>query len=559
MSDERAFNVLLIEDDPSDTIVFQSLLEDSPETFELAQVARISEAHAYAVAGIELVVTDLSLPDSTGLDTVQQVLALFPNTAVVVMTGHADSGIGVHAVQLGCQDYLVKGSCDAHGLARTLRYAIERKASQVALRESEERFRRLVEMSPDAILLITRAGIDFANPAANHLLAATRPGELAGVEAGFLGDRDPRVGELIDAVLDGRRDGGRLTDTEVPAPHQSGLPAEISAAYIPYHRGRAVQLIIRDISDRRKAEREQRLASALFQTTAEAMMVTDAARRIMAINPAFSAVTGYGPDDVLGHSSDLLASGRHGADFYAAMQAALNRDGHWRGEVWNRRQDGTLYIQRQTISRVDDDQDGGASYVSVFSDITAEKRAEDALIHAANHDALTGLPNRPLLEDRLAQALSQAERNASHLALMFLDLDGFKPVNDTYGHIIGDQLLQSVAGRLLDSVRGSDTVARIGGDEFVVLGLNIQGRQIAADVATKILDSLRAPFLLSNDAVARISASIGIALFPDNGDHASKLLAAADRAMYQAKHRGKGQFAFIDDADSANLAAGRIG
>ena len=253
---------------------------------------------------------------------------------------------------------------------------------------------------------------------------------------------------------------------------------------------------------------------------------------------------------MLGKNPRILQSGRQDAAFYQAMWSRIASHGCWRGEVWNRRKDGTAYIQRQTISRVDDEQGGTRSYVSVFSDITAEKRAEEALIHVANHDALTGLPNRSLLEDRLEQALSQAARSRAHLAVMFFDLDGFKAVNDTHGHIAGDRLLQALAQRLLQCVRGSDTVARVGGDEFVVLGLDIEGRGNAAEVASKILSTLREPFDLGNEITARIGASIGVALYPDDGIDALALLHCADQAMYLAKRRGKQQFAFLRDNGS---------
>ncbi|NBC48450.1 MAG: diguanylate cyclase [Gammaproteobacteria bacterium] len=542
--------VLLIEDDPGDAAVFISLLEQCPERFAVTIVERIAQALSKADGGYALVVTDLLLPDSTGIETVRKVLERFQDTPVVVLTGVTDTGLGLQAVQLGCQDYLVKGGRDPDALPRTLRYAIERKASQVALSGSEDRFRRLVELSPDAILLITETRINFANSAAKVMIASRDGQDLTGLEPSFLGHRDSRVTELIDAIFDGRQEAGHLTDCDLSTLTNHRLLADLSAVHIPYHEGPAIQLIIRDVSDRKRAERQQRLAAAVFNTTAEAMMVTDTSRCIIAINPAFTEVTGYSADEVLGRSSDLLASGRHDPPLWGQIQAALDRGGHWRGEVWNRRKDGTAYIQRQTISRVDDEQGGTRSYVSVFSDITAEKRAEEALIHVANHDALTGLPNRSLLEDRLEQALSQAARSRAHLAVMFFDLDGFKAVNDTHGHIAGDRLLQALAQRLLQCMRGSDTVARVGGDEFVVLGLDIEDRGNAAEVASKLLSTLREPFDLGNEITARIGASIGVALYPDDGIDALALLHCADQAMYLAKRRGKQQFAFLRDNGS---------
>lgn len=553
MACDSAFRVLLIEDDPDDAAVFKSLLEDRPGQFDIAHVERIGQARMSGRAAFDLVVTDLSLPDSTGLATVRQVIELFPDAPVVVLTALSDKDTGVRAVQLGCEDYLLKSLHDPDALSRTLRYAIERWRSQRALRESEERFRRLIDMSPDAVLLVRDKRVEFANAAAARLLASGDHSRLLNQACSFLGAQDARVTQLIDAISADGQEAGRLADCDVATLDQEHLLADLNAVHIPYHGAHAVQLIIRDISDRRQAERQQRLASALFQTTAEAMMVTDANHRIIAINPAFSSITGYNAEDVIGHFSDLLASGRHDADFYARIQAAVDSEGHWRGEVWNRRKDGSIYIQRQTISRVDDDSSAAASYVSVFSDITAEKRAEEALIHVANHDALTGLPNRALLMDRLEQALSKSERTNARLAVLFVDLDAFKPVNDAHGHIIGDSLLQGVASRLLSCIRGSDTVARVGGDEFVVLALDIDDHASAADVAGKLLRSLKAPLRLQDQLTARIGASIGISLYPDDGENALTLLDRADRAMYQAKRGGKDQFAFCRPTSDTSL------
>lgn len=544
MTSQYRCSVLLIEDDPGDAQLFRSLLDGCLERYQVQQVERLAQARALNEDPFDVVVTDLSLPDSLGLETVRAVLAAFPTTAVVVMTGLSDTDTGLSAVQLGCQDYLVKGTPDPELLSRTLRYAVERKASALRLQESEERFRRLIQVSPDAILLVTHSGIEFANNTAIKLLAANAGQHLQGRDPAFLGAANPQLLELIETILLGRDESGQLIDCEVATLGGRRLPADIHAVRIPYQDDHAVQLIIRDITDRRNAESEQRLASAVFRTTAEAMMVTDAAQRIIAINPAFSAITGYRNEDIIGSPAALLDAGRHPPQFYRAMEQVLRQSGHWHGEVWNRRKDGTVFVQRRTISRISASQSDKERFVSVFSDITDQKRAEEALVHRANHDVLTGLPNRGLLEDRLRQAIVKAARETSQLALMFIDLDGFKAVNDSFGHLVGDQLLQRLASRLQDCVRSSDTTARVGGDEFVVLAADVGSSADIAELAAKILATLQRPAVLEKGVTTKVGASIGIARYPDDEDRAEALMQLADRAMYRAKRAGKGRIAF---------------
>jgi diguanylate cyclase (GGDEF)-like protein len=221
------------------------------------------------------------------------------------------------------------------------------------------------------------------------------------------------------------------------------------------------------------------------------------------------------------------------------MHQTLDASGHWRGEIWNRRADGAIYVQRVTISAIHDSAGNTTNYVGVFSDITQEKEASEKLLHIASHDALTGLPNRALLHDRLEQALAKAQRDNGGLALLFIDLDGFIPINDTYGHLIGDLLLQGVSERLRQCVRESDTVARLGGDEFVILSLGTHDHKGAATIAQKVIDTLTTPFSL-NGVEAKVGCSIGFSLYPRDGASSETLLSQADQAMYAAKNAGRG-------------------
>ncbi len=553
--EDSAIRVLVVEDNPGDARFVSLLLaEDSDTPFHVTEVATLAQAVALSPTGLfDVVLTDLGLPDSDGAETVEAILAAWPRTPVVVLTGLADRRIGTMAVQRGCQDYLVKGFADAALLQRTLRYAIERSAAARALRESEERFRTLVDLSPDAILLCNAGEVLFANARAMSTFRAARREDLLGIDpARLFGPSGRRrlsaalkAQKRKEAALEPQRIEGRMLRLD-----GSSFDGEVSLATISHRERLAAEVIIRDVTERKVADRHHHLASIVFETTDEAMMVTDGANRIIAVNPAFERVTGYAAPDVMGHNPRLLASGRHDRTFYETMWSILGRTGHWHGEVWNRRKNGEVYVQRLTLSLIREADGKVANYVGIFSDITDEKQEAERIRYRASYDALTGLPNRSLLHDRLLQALAKAAREQGRLGVLFLDLDGFKPVNDRFGHLAGDHLLVALSERLQGCVRESDTVARLGGDEFVIVLPDMASPADARLVAAKILSALAVPFVLeSNVGSVRIAASIGIALYPTHGLTAEELVCAADRAMYAAKQAGKGCFLFVDEAN----------
>jgi diguanylate cyclase (GGDEF)-like protein/PAS domain S-box-containing protein len=551
--ENAAIRVLVVEDNPGDARFVSLLLaEESDVLFHVTAVATLAQAVALSADGtFDVVLTDLGLPDSCGTETVDAILAAWPRTPVVVLTGLADRRTGTMAVQRGCQDYLVKGFADAALLQRTLRYAIERSAAARALRESEERFRTLVDLSPDAILLCNASEILFANARAISTFRASRREDLLRAEPALLfGPSDQQ--RLLSALNAQKRDGEPLDAQPIECRllrlDGSSFDGEVSLAAISHQERPAAEVIIRDITERKLAERHHHLASIVFETTDEAMMVTDGANQIIAVNPAFERVTGYGASDVMGHNPRLLASGRHDRAFYETMWTILGRTGHWHGEVWNRRKNGEVYVQRLTLSLIRDVDGHIVNYVGIFSDITDEKQEAERIRYRASYDALTGLPNRSLLHDRLLQALAKMAREQGQLGVLFLDLDGFKPVNDRFGHLAGDHLLVALSERLQGCVRESDTVARLGGDEFVIVLPDMASPADAQMVAAKILSTLAVPFALeSNIASVQIAASIGIALYPAHGKTAEELVNAADRAMYAAKQAGKGRFLFADE------------
>lgn len=304
---------------------------------------------------------------------------------------------------------------------------------------------------------------------------------------------------------------------------------------------------ITDISDLKLNEQRLRQAAAVFESTREGVMVTDANRRIIMVNQAFTDITGYDECEAIGNSPSMMSSGRHNEEFYQEMWTNIGTVGHWQGEIWNRRKSGEVYPELLSISSVKNEDDQISHYVGVFADISKLKATELELDYLAHHDPLTKLPNRTLLLSRLEHGLEMARRDNKLLAVLMLDLDHFKDVNDSFGHLTGDELLQQVAERLKSRLRGADTVCRLGGDEFTLLLEEINLPEAAARVATEIIAALSEPWLLSNAIDVRIGASIGIALYPDHGTTAEALMQHADTAMYQAKNEGRNRYKYFSE------------
>ncbi len=303
----------------------------------------------------------------------------------------------------------------------------------------------------------------------------------------------------------------------------------------------------RNVTQQRKAEERLKLASLVLETSSEALIITDNADRIVDINPAFTRLTGYTLAEVAGKNPSLFHSGQQGADFYAEMWKRLEVTGHWQGEIWNQRKNGEVFAEWLNINTIYHDDGRVHRRVGLFSDITERKRSEELIWSQANFDALTQLPNRRMFRDRLMQDLKKAQRGGLRLALLFLDLDRFKEVNDTLGHEQGDVLLVEAARRIVACVRASDTVARLGGDEFTIILAELEDANVAERVAGNILDTLQQPFQLGHD-VAWVSASIGITLCPDDSTNLEDLIKNADQAMYVAKGAGRNRFCYFTRA-----------
>lgn len=313
--------------------------------------------------------------------------------------------------------------------------------------------------------------------------------------------------------------------------------------------------LVEDITLQKQAEQNLRLAVTVFEKSASGIAVTDAQTRIQRVNPAFSKITGYSASELHGQRISLLSSGRHSREFFSLMWDNLNRDGHWQGEIWNRRKNGEIYVNWVSISTIQNEQKMPVQYMAVFTDISQLQEDIESARYLASFDSLTGLPNRLLFRDHLQQAIAKARKYGRIFALFFLDLDGFKAVNDTFGHGIGDILLQQVAERLRKAVRETDRVARLAGDEFTMIINDLRTQNEAALVAENVLKQFKQAFIIEKNTLF-ISVSIGISLYPNDSNDLDTLIKYADNAMYYAKLMlGKAQYCFYSHKDTQGKLA----
>lgn len=318
---------------------------------------------------------------------------------------------------------------------------------------------------------------------------------------------------------------------------------------LPGSKDKYCRTVLTDITERRRIERKLQLSEKALDSIGEGVMLTDAQFQIIAVNPAFSRMTGYRADEVIGQTPAILKSGFHDAAFYIGIHDSLKKNDSWQGEIRNRHKNGEMHPEWLNISVIRNDSGDADYYIGVLSDITDQGELNKHLHKLAYYDELTGLANRNLLNDRLFLELVQSKRTPSMMAILFIDLDGFKEVNDLYGHLTGDQLLVEIAKRLHSCEREGDTVARLGGDEFVALLRDIADEHVAAQVAQRMLEACAQPFITEGGIELLVTASIGISIHPSDGNNGEALLRNADIAMYRAKMGGKNKFQFFSSPD----------
>ena len=424
------------------------------------------------------------------------------------------------------------------------RHMLERKSSRYS--------RSLIEASLDPLVTISPGGkITDVNSATERVTGQTRDNLIGSDFADYFTDpARARQGYTKVFAL------GSITNYPLAIRHTSGRVTDVlyNASLYRDEDGRVLGVFAsaRDVTEHKKAESLIQAAS-VFTYAREGIMITQADGTILNVNEAFTRITGYSRDEAIGQSSRLLNSGQHDQAFYRTMWTDLLDKGHWYGEIWNRRKNGELYIEALTITAVRGAVGNTEHYVALFSDITAAKEHQGQLEHLAHFDALTHLPNRLLLSDRLRQGLAHAERRNQTLAVVYLDLDGFKGINDQHGHDVGDQLLIVVAQRMKQALREADTLARLGGDEFIAVITDLADQAASEAALNRLLQAASQPVLLG-ERVLQVSASIGVTYYPqDQPVDADQLLRQADQAMYQAKLSGKGRIHVFDATHDSHI------
>ena len=434
----------------------------------------------------------------------------------------------------------------------------EREATESALRRSQQQLQeaqRIVGMG-NWWLDVASAKLNWS-PQLYHLvgLDPSQPPPLLEEHARLL--TPPSWQQLQDVAARARADGSPY-EIELEAIKPDGtirfMLARGEAVRDALGRVTALHGVVLDITERRQAESRLQLSANVFSHAHEGILITDAQQRIIEVNEAFTRITGYSREEVLGQTPRLLSSGRQSPEFYAQMWAELKNSGRWIGEIWNRRKDGMVYAELLALSSVTNSQGRVQQYVALFSDITAIKHHQSDLEHIAHFDALTGLPNRVLLADRLHQAMAHALRRHQRIAVAFLDLDGFKAINDSHGHGVGDELLIAVAQHMKAALREGDTLARLGGDEFVAVLLDLPepgpgtgfGGEELHPLMSRLISRAAQPIKIG-DHVLRITVSAGVSCYPQTEDvDGDQLLRQADLAMYQAKLAGKNRYSLFD-------------
>ncbi|MFI3195186.1 MAG: PAS domain S-box protein [Methylococcaceae bacterium] len=430
----------------------------------------------------------------------------------------------------------------------------ERTQAINSLRDSEERYRTLSDLIPEQIWTATPEGLlDYVNQRVIDYF-----GRCADDLIGENWQKVVHPDDLDDLMLKWQTALQTGTQYEFDARFRyctgeyrwcttRALPTRDEQRRIVKWYG-----VIADISERRQSEEKLRLTARVFETTMEGIIITDANGEIIEVNNAFVEISGYSHDEVIGKNPRLLSSGHHNPEFYADMWQSIYSRGHWSGEIWNRHKDGEIYPEILTISAITNNKGVITHYIGISSDITLLKQHEKQLLHIAQYDALTGIPNRVLLTDRIQQALAQTRREKKFLLIAYIDLDGFKSINESFGHDIGDKVLIKIARRIDNNLRGGDTVARIAGDEFVVLQLSIECRKDAKLSLDRLLKAIEQPLQISGHTFI-VTGSIGVTLYPLDDEEPDTLLRHADQAMFIAKQQGKNRYHIFDTFQDVSL------
>lgn len=491
----------------------------------------------------DLILMDIRIQgDMSGIDTAAKLRTIHP-VPVIYLTAHSDDATLQSARETQPYGYLVKPFSDRE-LHASIQMALERRKADEAVRRSEEQLRLALDAA--------EMGIWELDAATDRLHRAGRTDQILGLAteafdgsfSSFMQRVYPQDRREIADALEQARVSRTLLRLEFRSLRADGSVAWLRVQAKSFDGGGSAKErivgVVQDVTERRRSEEQLRQAATVFEVANEGIFILDREHRIVTINEAYSAITGYSVDEALGRLPDVTAISND-VDASADIWSELDRERSWQGEVSGQRKNGQRYPAWLGLSAVKDPRGDVAHYVGVLSDVTALREAEDRLRHLAHHDALTDLPNRLLIMDRLEHALTRARRHREFAAVIFIDLDHFKQVNDTLGHNVGDEFLRGVAQRLQGTLRREDSVGRLGGDEFVIVVDGIQRIEDVDTVAKKILASLNQPIVAAGHPLTP-SASIGVAVFPNDGETREGLVGAADRAMYAVKQAGGNRY-----------------
>jgi diguanylate cyclase (GGDEF)-like protein/PAS domain S-box-containing protein len=427
----------------------------------------------------------------------------------------------------------------------------ERERELQALHLSEERFRTLVESGRDIICILSHSGtVHFISPSVESILGLTSAETLNKNVSELLHPDEASKAAAILANVQSHSGGESLEKHEFRMKHKDGSFREVEIEVRNLLANPVIGGIVltgHEVSERKQAEERLRLTSKVFENTLEGITITDTEGNIIEVNAAFSQITGYSHEELIGQNPRILQSGHQNHAFYEAMWRSITTTGHWSGEVWNRNKRGEMYPEWLSISAISNEQGEITNYVGISSDITLLKQHEKQLERIAHYDALTGIPNRTLLSDRMKQAIARTAREQNMMAVCYLDLDEFKPINDTLGHEAGDHVLIEIVQRIQSAIRGGDTVARLGGDEFVILLLGQERGEECSATLSRLLTVIAEPINIMGKSLC-LSASIGVSIYPLDDEDSDTLLRHADQAMYVAKQSGKNRFHIYDPA-----------